>query len=151
MGLFDLFKKSVILHDTFFGVLHFVDFKDASKNYFEGKGRFTPTNSDTAYTIQADKGGPTDEQKQFYLDLQVDFTKYIQKMKPLIEEEFQNWKKDFVIKDFNKEFELVCINIPRLDSNPVIWDMTFTTVHDLNHHVIIDFVDDQPKGILIDG
>ena len=151
MGLFDFFKKPTILQDDFFGALRSVDFKDASKNYFEGKGHFTPTNSDTEYLIEADKNGPTDKQKQFYLDLQADFAKYIQKIKPLIEDEFRNWKEDFVIKDFNKEFELVCITIPRLDNRPITWDMAFTTVHDLNHQVTIDFIDDHPNGILIDG
>ncbi|RYE26470.1 MAG: hypothetical protein EOP45_03935 [Sphingobacteriaceae bacterium] len=151
MGLFNLFKKPTILQDDFFGALRSVDIKDTSKNYFEGKGHFTPTNSDTEYLIQADKNGPTDEQKQFYLDLQADFTKYIQKMKPLIEDEFRNWKENFVIKDFNKEFELVCITIPRFEDRPITWDMSFTTVHDLNHQVTIDFIDDRPNGILVDG
>jgi hypothetical protein len=151
MGLFSFFKKPTLLQDEFFGALRFTEFKDASKNYFEGKGYFIPTGSNTEYLIQADKSGPTDGQKQFYIDLQADFTNYVQKMKPLIEDEFRNWKEDFVIRDFNKEFELVCITIPGLNNKPVTWDMAFTTVHDLNHHVTIDFIDDEPNGVLIDG
>lgn len=151
MGLFDLFKKPLIVNDDFFGALRFVDFKDPSKDYFEGKGHFTPTSSEIEYLIQADKDGPTDEQQQFYRDLQSNFNQFIDKMKPLIEDEFRNWKDDFVIKDFNKEFELVCITIPRLDVRPLIWDMVFTTIHDESHHVTIDFIDLEPNGILIDG
>lgn len=151
MGLFNSFKQPTILQDDFFGELRFVDFKDASKNYFEGNGHFTPTNNNTEYLIQADKDGPTDKQKQFYIDLQSNFADYIQRIKPLIEDEFRNWKDDFVIEDFNKEFELVCITIPRLDIRPLTWDMAFTTIHDQNHQVTIDFVDDQPNCVLIDG
>ena len=151
MGLFDLFKKPTIVHDDFFGALRFIGFKDSSKNYFEGKGHFASTNVETEYLIQADIDGPTDQQKMFYKDLQSDFTEYIDKMKPLIEDEFRNWKDEFEIKDFNKEFKLVCITIPRLDKTPAIWDMSFTTIHDMNHQVTIDFVGDQPNGILIDG
>ena len=151
MGLFDFFKRSTLLQDAFFGELRFVDFKDASKNYFKGKGYFKPTDSNTAYLIQADKSGPTDKQKQFYINLQANFTCYVQKIKPLIEDEFRNWKEEFVIKDFNKEFELVCITIPRLDEKTIIWDMAFTTIHDLNHQVTIDFIDDEPNSVLIDG
>lgn len=151
MGLFDIFKKPTILQDDFFGALRFMDFKDTSKNYFEGKGHFAPTANETEYLIEADKEGPTEEQRQFYRDLQANFTQYIEKIKPLIEDEFRNWKEDFSIKDFNREFELVCITIPRFDKQPMTWDMAFTTIHDENHHVTIDFVGDQPNGILIDG
>jgi len=151
MGLFNLFKKPTIIQDNFFGSLRFMDFKDPSKNYFEGKGYFTPTQSETEYLIQADIEGPTDEQQQFYRDLQDNFIHYIQKIKPLIEEEFRNWKEDFEIKNFTNEFALVCLTIPRHGLRPLIWDMTFTTVHDLNHQVTIDFVDNEPNGILIDG
>lgn len=140
-----------MLQDDFFGTLRFTEHKNASNNYFEGKGYFAPTNSDIVYLIQADKTGPTEKQKQFYQDLQADFTKYIQKMKPLIVDEFRNWKEDFVIQDFSKEFELVCITIPKFDNKPIIWEMAFTTIHDLNHQVTIDFIDEEPNGILIDG
>lgn len=151
MGLFNLFKKPTILQDDFFGSLRFMDFKDSSKNYFEGRGRFLPTDNETDYLIQADKDGPSENQKQFYRDLQIHFTQYIEKITPLIEDEFRNWKEDFEIQDFRKEFQLVCITIPRLDNRPIIWDMAFTTIHDLNHHVTIDFVGDEPNGIIIDG
>ena len=151
MGLFDIFKKPTIVHDEFFGTLRLMDFKDASKNYFEGKGHFAPTGNTTEYLIEAERKGPTEEQRQFYRDLQAKFTQYIECMKPLIEDEFRNWKEDFTMKDFNREFELVGITIPRFDKQPLIWDMAFTTIHDLNHHVTIDFVGNHPNGILIDG
>ncbi|RYE39088.1 MAG: hypothetical protein EOP48_26215 [Sphingobacteriales bacterium] len=76
MGLFDLFKKPLIVNDDFFGALRFVDVKDPSKDYFEGNGHFTPTGNETEYLIQADKNGPTDEQKQFYRDLQLNFNQF---------------------------------------------------------------------------
>jgi hypothetical protein len=151
MGLFNLFKKPSILLDDFFGELRFMDFKDSSKNYFEGKGYFQPTNNETEYLILADINGPTDSQKDFYKKLQSNFSEYIEKIKPLIEEEFRNWKEDFTIKDFNNEFNLVCITIPRFDIVPLIWDMAFTTIHDLNHNITIEFVDNEPNQIQIDG
>ncbi|WP_266366090.1 hypothetical protein [Tellurirhabdus rosea] len=80
MGLFDLFKKPAIVNDDFFGALRLVDFKDASKGYFEGKGHFAPTGNDIEYIIQADKNGPTNEQKQFYRDLQSNFNQTLTKL-----------------------------------------------------------------------
>jgi hypothetical protein len=151
MGLFNLFKKPTVIQDEFFGQLRFVNFRDPSKNYFEGRGFFAPTNSETEYLIQADIEGPTESQKAFMEELQKQFGLYVEKIKPLIEDEFRNWKEDFEIRDFNKEFKLVCITIPRPDRKPIIWDMAFTTIHDPNHHVTIDFIDREPNGILIDG
>jgi hypothetical protein len=151
VGLFNLFKKPLIVQDDFFGQLRFMDSKDSSKDYFEGKGFFSPTNNDTEYLIQSDKTGPTSAQKEFYKKLQSDFDLYVTKIKPLIETEFRNWKDEFQIKDFGKEFSLVCMTIPRLDSSPLIWDMSFTTIHDKNHHVTIDFIDYTPNGVLVDG
>lgn len=149
MGLFNLFKKAVIIEDDIFGKLRFMDFK--SNSYFEGKGYFAPINGETELLIEADATGPTIAQKEFYASLQQDFDTYIKKIKPIIEDEFRNWKEDFQIKDFYSEFKLVCITIPRLNSTPVKWDMAFTTIHDENHHVTIDFIDLEPDGVLIDG
>ncbi len=151
MSLFSLFKKPIVIHDNFFGALRFVDFKDSTKSYFEGEGQFLPTNNLTQYLIQADINGPTEKQKKFYEDLQADFYKYIQKISPLIEDEFRNWNEDFVIKEFKNELKLVCITIPRLDKSPVKWEMAFTTIHDLNHQITIDFIGEEPTSILIDG
>ena len=151
MGLFDSFKKPTVLQDEFFGALRFVEFKDASENYFEGKCYFTPTDSEMGYLIEAGKEGPTEKQKKFYIDLQKDFPKYIQKIKPFIKDEFRNWIEGLEIKDFHKEFKLECITIPRLEYSPIAWDMRFTTIHDSDLYITIDFLDDQPNGILIDS
>ena len=43
MGIFGLFKKPQTIQDDFFGTLTFMNFKDSTKNYFEGKGKFNPT------------------------------------------------------------------------------------------------------------
>ncbi|WP_153797325.1 hypothetical protein [Foetidibacter luteolus] len=151
MGLFGLFKKPVKIQDDFFGELRFMDFNDASKNYFEGRGYFAPTNNETEYLIHANNEGPTEIQRNFYRDLQANFKQYVEKIKPLIEDEFRNWKEDFLITDFYHEFRLVCVVIPRLENKPLIWEMAFDTIHDLNHQVTIEFTGDQPTGILIDG
>jgi len=151
MGLFNLFKKPVKIQDDLFGEMRSMDFKDKSKNYFEGKGYFAPTQSKTDLLIDADIEGPTTAQKEFFIDLQNNFDQYIQKIKPLIEDEFRNWKDNFEIQDFNKEFTLVHLTIPRMEVTPLKWEMAFTTIHDANHHVTIDFTDKEPTGILIDG
>lgn len=151
MGLFNLFKKPVIIEDSFFGKLRYLDFKGPSGGYFEGEGVFSPINQEIGYMIQADISGPTEEQKEFYRELQKNFNCYTEKIRPLVEDEFRNWKEGFEIQDFNNEFTLESLTIPRLDSLPLIWNMSFTTIHDRDHQVTIDFKDHEPVGILIDG
>ncbi|MEI9807444.1 MAG: hypothetical protein WDO16_05920 [Bacteroidota bacterium] len=59
------FKRPAIIQEDFFGRLRYIDFRDASKNYFEGKGHFSPANNETEYLIEADITGPANEQKDF--------------------------------------------------------------------------------------
>ena len=151
MGLFNIFKKPIIVNDEYIGTLRFVEFKDSTKDYFEGKAHFAPTDSVTEIFVQADRNGPTDEQREFYRDFQSNFRVYIEKIQPLIENEFRNWQENFIIHDFTKEFKLVCITIPRFAKKPLSWDLSFTTSHDKEHYVTIDFMDFEPIGVLIDG
>ena len=151
MGLFDLFKKPQTIQDDFFGKLTFMSFKDPAKNYFEGKGKFRPTGDEIEYFIDADLIGPTHEQRNFYNRVQDSYDELVSRITPLIEDEFKNWKEDFKIKNFKKEFTLVAVSIPRLNTNPTTWDMSFETIHDSDHQVTVDFKDFEPVGILIDG
>lgn len=151
MGLFDLFKKPQIIQDDFFGSLRFMTFKDSTKNYFEGKGILKPTTDEIEYFIEADLSGPTIDQRNFYDKVQNSFDEITSKVTPLIEDEFKNWKEDFKIKDFKKEFKPVALTIPRMTSKPLTWDISFETIHDDNHQITVDFKDFEPDGILIDG
>ena len=70
---------------------------------------------------------------------------------PLIEDEFQNWKPDFKVKDFEAEFWLVSVSIPQLNEELVEWEWSFETVHDVNHTLTVHMHDDIPQGIHFDG
>ena len=151
MGLFNLFKKPPKIQDDLFGEMTFIDVKGPSESYFESRVFFKPGAKMAEALIPGDINGPASGQKDFFTNLQNNFDLYIEKMKPVIENEFKNWKKDFVIKDFNREFFLDCITCPRLEKKPLKWEMSFTTIHDRNHWVHIEFSDDTPTGIMIDG
>jgi len=146
-----LFRKPLKMQDDFFGELIFVESRDPAKNYFEGKIFFKPNSKITEVLIPGNIQGPDSGQKEFFIKLQDDFETYVDKMMPLIENEFRNWEAGFVISDFSKEFFLDCITSPRLEMKPLKWQMSFTTIHDKNHWVIIEFVDDSPIGIVVDG
>ena len=79
------------------------------------------------------------------------FDTYIPKLQRLIEEEFRNWRPDFKIKDFKQEFRSEFMVIPIFDAKPLHWELLFSTIHDQNHDFTIDFIDEEPQGVFIDG
>lgn len=120
MGLFDIFKKPVTIQDDFFGKLRFMKMKADGNSYFEGKGLFKPTGKDIEYFITATEEGPDLRQKEFYNWIQKNYTELVIKFKPLIEDEFGNWKEGFKIKDFDREFQLFALSIPNQEKN--LWN-----------------------------
>lgn len=138
------FRKPLTLTDPFFGKLRYAD------GYFEGKGFFEPTQSEADLLIEADATGPAEQQCQFYQALQEGFDRYGARMKPLIEAEFRNWMgPDFRIADFNFEFKVVCVTIPRPGNTA--WDMSLRTIHDRNHEILVGFSGETPVRIMVDG
>ena len=152
MGLFDIFKKPKTIQDDFFGNLAFIEIKNnPSQSYFEGNRWFSPIQKEVEYLITADPIGPSLQQRDFYKNVETNYKDLINKARPLIEQEFRNWKEHFEIQDFEKEFKLVNLSIPRLDIKELIWDMSFETVHDENHLVTVNFKDFEIDAIVIDG
>ncbi len=50
-----------------------------------------------------------------------------------------------------KEFEAVYLRIPRCETNPVIWEISFHSDHDRNHTFSLTMSGFEAKEILIDG
>jgi hypothetical protein len=152
MSVFDWFKKPAAIQDDFWGELRFVDGAKQSEGCFECLKLFSPTASQVSCSIDGELPGPTAAQRSFYQKLEAGFDEYAEKIKPLIEEEFRNWKPAFEIKNFTQEFSLVFVSIPRIvNDTPVLWSVALETIHDRNHTIAIDFTDEYPTNILIDG
>lgn len=151
MGLFDNFKKPVTIQDEFFGKLRFMKMKTDGNSYFEGKGHLKPIGKEIAYFITANEDGPNQKQRDFYNWVQENYSNLAMNIKPLIEDEFRNWKEDFTIINFDSEFHLVALTIPNQDKKPLKWDLSFDTEQDENHQITVEFSGHEPQGILING
>ena len=153
MGLLDfIFGKTIKINDDFFGEMRFMKIKkNPSKNYFECKRNFQPIGKDIEIGIEGDVEGPIQKQKDFFRRIEKNYPEYCKEFVPIIENEFKNWKEDFVIKNFNEEFIPVYLWIPRCESTPIIWEIAFESGHDLNHTFNVTMNDDKAKEILIDG
>ena len=153
MAFFDfLFGKKITIYDDFFGRMLFIQFKNKpQKNYFECKRDFKPSGRPIEVFIDADASGPTSTQKDFFRQIENEYGNLTVKIAPLIEKEFRNWKSNFKITDFRKEFQPINLALPRCEGKPVIWEIAFETEHDLNHEITITMYDFEPRDILIDG
>jgi len=148
MGLFNLFKKRPPYDDPFFGALTHPFKKDT---LFEGKKLFTPASIEVGLSIISDPTGPTQSHYNFYTTIEREYATLVNKIIPLIEDEFGNWQGDFKIGDFAQEFRLEHLVVPRQDVTPLKWDIAYTSIHDSNHWFITSFEGMTPMGILIDG
>ncbi len=153
MGIFDfIFGKTIKIDDEFFGNMIFSEFKkNPEKNYFECRRHFKPTDEIIEIGIKGNVTGPTELQKDFFRKIEADYDKIISSVRPMIENEFQNWKEDFKIIDFRKEFKAVYLFLPRCENDLKIWEIAFESEHDLNHTITMTMNDFNATEILIDG
>lgn len=153
MGLLDfIFGKSTMIENEFFGTMKFMENKkEPRKSYFECRRHFKPTNQIIEIGIDGDLSGITDSQTGFFRSIEENYTVICQAVTPLIEDEFRNWKEGFKIINFPKEFEAVYLQIPRCDTKPIVWEISFETEHDNNHTVTITMSGFEAREVLIDG
>lgn len=153
MGIFNfIFGKTIIIENSFFGKMRLIEFKKSpEKNYFECRRHFKPTNNEIEIGIEGDVTGQTELQKGFFKQIELNYEKIISSIKPLIENEFKNWKENFNITDFQKEFKAVYLFLSRCEKKTKIWEIAFETEHDLNHTITMTMNDLEATEILIDG
>jgi len=153
MGILELiFGKTNKIEDDFFGKMVFSEFKkNPKKNYFECRRHFKPTKDIIEIGIQGNVTGPTEIQKDFFRKIEADYDEITSSIKPMIENELRNWKEDFKIADFSKEFKAVYLYLPRCEMDPKVWEIAFESVHDLNHTFTLKMIDLNANELLIDG
>lgn len=153
MGLLNfILGKSKKIENDFFGTMLFIKDKKAShKSYFECRRHFKPINSLIEISIDGAKAGPTQIQIDFFKSIENQYTEITNSIKPLIENEVKKWQEGFKIENFNKEFSLIHLSIPRCETKHIIWEIAFESAHDRNHTFTLSMSDFQAKEILIDG
>lgn len=151
MAIFDFFfGKTKKRDDPFFGEMVFSEFKKKPENnYFNCRRRFKPTNEIIEIGIGGNFTESFELRKGFFSKIESDYEKVISSVKPMIENEFQNWKEDFKIINFKKEFNPIYLYLPHND--PETWEIAFETEHDLNHTFTITMSSFEATEILIDG
>lgn len=108
-----MFGKTRKIDHDFFGQMTFIGGKiSAPSDYFECRRHFKPSNNVIEMGIDGNISGPTEKQIIFFESVETNYSNITNSIIPLIENEFRNWKEDFRISDFNKEFKPVYIRLP---------------------------------------
>ncbi|RYY59753.1 MAG: hypothetical protein EOO12_15900, partial [Chitinophagaceae bacterium] len=111
MALFGHFKQKPLFNDPFFGALRY--YEAASGNFYSGTRDFAPLGRPVEILIEADESGPSEEQREFFRSVERDYRLLQEQARPFIEDEFRNWREDYVLQDFDGEFSLAHLRIPR--------------------------------------
>jgi hypothetical protein len=157
MGFFSfLFRRPVFIGDTVFGRLQqeSLDKRTGNAWFVTEELLFEPTGKAIGCYIDAMEDGPTPTQQAFYRHIEQHYAELIPVLIPIIEDEFRKWRPDFRINDFATEFWLTGISIPVIgeQSQPVMWDWSFETLHDANHMLTFYMSGDAAlPGMQMDG
>jgi len=149
MGIFDFFRKPTIIKDELFGELRFVGFKDTSRNYYKGQVRFSPVNETINLIVEGNLPAPTAAQRAFYLNLQKTYFNYIDSIQAAVQEEFKEYSPGTEIRDFNKEFTVTGVTVPRTDQGALLWDISYRTIHNRLEFTAY-FTDDALDTVIFD-
>jgi hypothetical protein len=147
MGIFDLFKKPLILQDELFGPLTYIKAKDPSKSYFMGSGVFAPTNDEIELYIFTYENGPSQAEREFYKTVENSYDSLITMMIPLVEIELKKQGESHKVKNFKDEFKVRELTIPALNKKPFHWEITFEVIPGDIDELIVEFEDFRPVRV----
>ena len=131
--------------------MRFVATSNPANSYFECQRIFEPTGKIIEIGIDGNLSGPTQRQKDFFRQIEKDYRSLTLHLIPFIEQEFGAWMKQPIIKNFDSEFKPSYLRISSCEEQPITWEITFDTVHDLNHLVTIGMLGDEPQFVQVDG
>ncbi len=149
MEIFDIFTKKRKFVNGVFGELVYTTFKDSSKNFYDGKVKFQ--GKEIGLIIDADKNGPTIEQKDFFKKLDNEYAEIKEKIiLPFLRKELEENIKNSGLENFDSEYEFDGISIEKIKNGTTYWSITYDS-KPIRHYVSIDFIGMKPKHMTIDG
>ena len=117
------------IKSEFWGTMTLVRFnKRLNESYFECSRYFTPTDNNIEIRINVDQSGVTEKSISFFKQIEEQYLEICKSATPFIEWLFKEMKEDITIVDFQKEFQATRLYLPKCESAPVVWEMTFAIV-----------------------
>jgi hypothetical protein len=123
-----LFKKNrrKQIVDPLFGTLEFVEAKNPSDSFWEGRGRFSPIASDVAYWIKAGDSGPSGSHRAVYRHIEKRYGELLLLVKPLLDREYAAQMEGSDLPPGPARFSLDILHIPAVESESMEWSLDFS-------------------------
>ena len=150
-----IFKSQrVELIDEDFGQLGYITNGKIQSYWVSMPVIFNPTESEIYFIIYSDESGPTKKQREFYKELESNYTKYFETVfYPFLKKEIEEtWYKDkgFTEDKFKNGFLLDNINLDTFKNDLLKWKITFVSEFD-DHYFTIEMINWKALNLQIDG
>jgi hypothetical protein len=143
MGLLDAVLRPfqpLRIDDPVLGPLRF-----QKVGFWEGRRTFAPAGGDVEFTVDADKAGPSDGQREFFIEFVRRYPELWAKVEPMLRSELSKWSDDC-----KAVFAIESFGVPGLGSEPPSWEVVYTT-ESAERYFCVLFDGWQPTGIRVDG
>ncbi|WP_375560453.1 hypothetical protein ACE193_22615 [Bernardetia sp. OM2101] len=147
-ALFGNTKKYI--ENIFFGEIQIRKLKNGNF-LFISKRHFSPIKKKIEISIEGNEFDKLDFANSFFEKIEFSYQEITYAVTPIIEDTLKNWKEDFKIINFYKEFRPIYLHLPINESTQSNWEIVFETIHDPNHQFTIIMSDMEAKEINIDG
>lgn len=137
-------------HECFGKMLFMGGDEPAEDDYWEAGISMVGAKEPLSILINAPVSGPTDAQVEFYQKAISDLGALFDQCWPIFEPDFQQWTDRKLSGNWEDEFELMSIEIPRDADEHNEWAVGYY-VDAANHYFTARFIDGKPAYNEIDG
>jgi hypothetical protein len=146
MKIFKKRKSKPKMSDPIFG-----DIEYRKPGYWIGEIEFEPTGRTIGIIITAAADGPTEEQRDFIIQLKNRYEIEVKgKAGNYLHETFSNWKEDFPREKIWDEFQLDFINMSNFSNDMIRLELSYSCKSD-DHSFDVEFRNFEPQGISLNG
>jgi hypothetical protein len=134
-----------IMTDPLFGML-----RRRRGRFWEASCYFAPAGKEINVLIAAQEDGPSEKQREFYLELGRQYSILAAAVGDLLHEKFTNWQEDFPREKIWEEFQLAGVTIPQIETFPLEWELSYVCASD-DHSFDVQMRDMRPDAVSLNG
>jgi len=129
------------MSDPDFGPLIFMHMSKApERSYWEGEWKFPGTGTPVFIALRGGENGPTQEAREFYLELPRRFEQIVRLCQPRLEQVFRDWLGQSLPTDIFSVLKLSGFDVEDPTQHPPQWNVSFETTGDKWLSITVPFV-----------
>lgn len=149
-AMFDALRRwfqPLRIDDPLFGPLRY----QRRAEFWEGWTRFGPVDRLVEVVIESGEDGPTEVHRQFWRQLETDYTSLLPLLAAVLHEALGEWGETIELEEVWNIFTLTGITIPNPAKQPMHWELSFDCAADANHSFDVQMDHWTPHGVAING